>query len=140
MKFYPRRRKAAPAIIIISLIDVLIVMLVFLLFTTTFKNAPTVKLELPETSDPPKTGARNDTPPMIVTVAAREPNYFIGNRAVTADRLLNELRTAKTNDPQMRLVIRGDGDAAWRLVVKVLDFAKQSQITNVRAFTKSKVP
>jgi biopolymer transport protein ExbD len=40
----------------------------------------------------------------------------------------------------MRLVIRGDGDAAWRLVVKVLDFAKQSQITNVRAFTKSKAP
>jgi len=140
MKFYPRRRRSAPAIIIISLIDVLLVMLVFLLFTTTFKNAPAVKLELPESSEATKAGAGPERPPMIVTVAAAEPNYFVGNRAVTADRLLGELKAAKTNDPQVRLVIRGDGDAAWRLVVKVLDFAKQSQITNVRAFTKSKGP
>ena len=96
MKFYPRRRKAAPAIIIISLIDVLIVMLVFLLFTTTFKNAPAVKLELPETSEAPRMGASNDKPPMIVTVAAKEPNYFIGNRAVTADKLLGELDRKST--------------------------------------------
>jgi len=140
MKFYPRRRRSAPAIIIISLIDVLLVMLVFLLFTTTFKNAPAVKLELPESSEATKAGSGTEKPPMIVTVAAAEPNYFVGNRAVTADRLLGELKAAKTNDPQVRLVIRGDGDAAWRLVVKVLDFAKQSQITNVRAFTKSKGP
>jgi biopolymer transport protein ExbD len=138
MKFYPRRRRSAPAIIIISLIDVLLVMLVFLLFTTTFKNTPAVKLELPESSDAVKTGASSDKPPLIVTVAPSEPNYFMGNRAVTADKLLSELKAARTTDPQVRLVIRGDGDAPWRLVVKVLDFAKQSQITNVRAFTKGK--
>ena len=62
----------------------------------------------------------------------------MGNRAVTADRLLSELKSAKAGDPQVRLVIRADGDAAWRLVIKVLDFAKQSQITNVKAFTKNK--
>ena len=138
MKFYPRRRRTAPAIIIISLIDVLLVMLVFLLFTTTFKNTPAVKLELPESTEAMKPGAGQDKPPMIVTVAAAEPNYFVGNRAVTADRLLGELKSAKASDAQVRLVIRGDGDAAWRLVVKVLDFAKQSGITNVRAFTKNK--
>ncbi len=138
MKFYPRRRRTAPAIIIISLIDVLLVMLVFLLFTTTFKNTPAVKLELPESSQAVKSGAGTEKPPLVVTVASAEPNYYIGNRAVTADKLLGELKVAKTNDPAVRLVIRGDGDAAWRLVVKVLDFAKQSQITNVRAFTKGK--
>ena len=138
MKFYPRRRRNAPAIIIISLIDVLLVMLVFLLFTTTFKNAPAVKLELPESSEATKAGASTEKPPMVVTVATTEPNYFVGNRAVTADRLLGELQSAKAGDPQVRLVIRADGDAAWRLVIKVLDFAKQSQITNVKAFTKNK--
>ena len=138
MKFYPRRRRNAPAIIIISLIDVLLVMLVFLLFTTTFKNAPAVKLELPESSEATKAGGGVEKPPMIVSVATTEPNYFVGNRAVTADRLLSELQSAKAGDPQVRLVIRADGDAAWRLVIKVLDFAKQSQITNVKAFTKNK--
>ena len=42
MKFYPRRRRSAPSIIIISLIDVLIVMLTFLMVTTTYRNQPSV--------------------------------------------------------------------------------------------------
>lgn len=138
MKFYPRRRRTAPTIIIISLIDVLLVMLVFLLFTTTFKNAPSVKLELPESSEAIRPGASAEKPPLIVTVASSEPYYYVGNRAVTADKLLGELKTAKTNDPLVRLVIAADGDAPWRMVAKVLDFTKQSQITNARYFTKLK--
>lgn len=136
MKFYPRRRRTAPAVIIISLIDVLIVMLVFLMVTTTFKNVPAVKLTLPETSEGLKAGATTAKLPLTITVSPDAPNYYIGNRAITADKLLSELKTTATGDPTTRLVIRADGEAAWRLVVKVLDFAKQAQLTNVQAFTR----
>ena len=140
MKFYPRRRRTAPAIIIISLIDVLIVMLVFLMFTTSIKNTPAVKLELPESSDSPKAGASAEKPPMIVTIAKSAPHFFVGNRAVTGDKLLGELQAAKQQDPQIRLVLRADREAEWGDVVKVMDFAKRAAITNVRAFTKGKTP
>jgi biopolymer transport protein ExbD len=136
MKFYPRRRKTAPAIIIISLIDVLIVMLVFLLVSTTFKNQPSVKLTLPETAEAPKPGASNEKPPMIVTVAKEAPNYYVGNRPVTADALQTELKVAAASDANMHLVVRADGGAEWRLVVKVMEYAKLAQIKNVKAFTK----
>jgi biopolymer transport protein ExbD len=137
MKFYPRRRRTAPAVIIISLIDVLIVMLVFLMVTTTFRNVPAIKLTLPETSEGLKAGATTAKVPLVVTVSPNEPNYYIENRAVTGDKLLSELKSLADKDPATRLVIRADSEAAWRLVVKVLVFAKQAQLTNVQAFTRS---
>ena len=136
MKFYPRRRRTAPAIIIISLIDVLIVMLVVLLVSTTFKNQPSVKLTLPETAEAPKPGASTEKPPVIVTVAREAPNYYVGNRAITAEALQTELKVAASSDPAVHLVIRADGGAEWRLVVKVMEYAKLAQIKNVKAFTK----
>ena len=137
MKFYPRRRRAAPTIIIISLIDVLIVLVVFLLTATTFKNQPAVKLTLPETGDTPKPGAADEKPPLIVTVAKDEPHYYVGNRPVTMDKLQAELKVAASADPGTRLIIRADGGAEWRLVVKVMEFAKLAPIKNVKAFTQS---
>jgi biopolymer transport protein ExbD len=137
MKFLPKRRRAAPAIIIISLIDVLIVLLVFLMVTTNFKNTPSVALKLPETGEAPKAGASNEKPPMVVTIANSSPQFYIGNRAVTADKLLLELRNAVGADPKLKLVLRADEEASWRDVVKVMDFAKQAKIQNVRAFTRT---
>jgi biopolymer transport protein ExbD len=37
----------------------------------------------------------------------------------------------------MKLVLRADEEASWRDVVKVMDFAKQAKIQNVRAFTRT---
>ena len=101
MKFLTRRRKAAPAIIIISLIDVLVVLMVFLMVTTRFKNTPSVALTLPETREAPKAGASAEKPPMVVTIAAAAPQFYVGPRAVTSDKLLNELKDAVAADPKV---------------------------------------
>jgi biopolymer transport protein ExbD len=138
MKFYTRKRRQAPGIIIISLIDVLIVMVVFLLVTTTFKNQPSIAVKLPTTSDQPKTGATPEKPPLIVTIARTEPRFYVGKRALTADKLLSEFKAAVAGDPQVKLVLRADGESAWQDVVKIIDFAKQAgvQASNVRAYTR----
>jgi biopolymer transport protein ExbD len=73
---------------------------------------------------------------MIVTVAKEAPNYYVGNRPVTADALQTELKVAAASDANMHLVVRADGGAEWRLVVKVMEYAKLAQIKNVKAFTK----
>ncbi|MBN8246244.1 MAG: biopolymer transporter ExbD [Verrucomicrobia bacterium] len=138
MNFYPRRRRTTPAIIIISLIDVLLVMLVFLLFTTTIKNTPAIKLDLPETSDAARPGASSEKPPLIVSIRRESPRFFVGERAVEAGQLPGELASARQQDPAMRLVLRADKEAEWGDVVRLLDLAKQAAITNVRAFTKGR--
>ena len=137
MKFMTRRRKAAPAIIIISLIDVLVVLMVFLMVTTRFKNTPSVALTLPETREAPKAGASAEKPPMVVTIAAAAPQFYIGPRAVTSDKLLNELKDAVAADPKVKVVLRADENANWGDVVKVMDFAKQAKVQNIRAFTRT---
>ena len=65
MQFATRKRRGTPAVIIVSLIDVLIVVLIFLMVTTTFKQQPALKLALPE-SNQQKTGATADA--LIVTI------------------------------------------------------------------------
>ena len=137
MKFLVRRRRVAPAIIIISLIDVLVVLLVFLMVTTRFKNTPSVALTLPETREAPKAGAGPEKPPMVVTIAAAAPQFFVGPRAVTADKLLWELKDAVAADAQVKVVLRADENANWGDVVKVMDFAKQAKVQNIRAYTRS---
>ena len=58
MRFKVHKRRQAPAVIIISLIDILIVLLIFLMVTTTFRQVPAVKINLPQSATAPKKGAR----------------------------------------------------------------------------------
>lgn len=136
--FYPKRRRSAPAIIIIALIDVLIVMLTFLMVSTTYRNQPAVKLALPEVADAPKTGGSAEKPPFIVTIAAAEPAYYVGTRAVTEDKLGQELRGAVASDADVHLVLSADRNASWEKVARALQMARNAQVKHVRAFTKGK--
>jgi biopolymer transport protein ExbD len=136
MSFYPRRKRAAPAIVIISLIDVLIVLLVFLLVSTTYRNQPSVKLTLPEVAEAPKAGATDSKPPLIVTIAASEPAFFIGNRAVTEDKLGQELQSAAAGNPDLQVVLSADKAAPWEKVARALQMTRRAGVKNIRAFTK----
>lgn len=136
MKFYPRRRRSAPAVIIISLIDVLIVMVVFLLVTTSFKNQPAVRINLPETTEAPKQGATAEKPPFTITLAKDPPYYFVGVRAVTEDKLAAELKQAGLEDPQVKVIIRSDKGASVGVLVKVIEFTKAAQIKNLKILSK----
>ena len=50
MRFFVRKRRQTPTVIIVALIDVLIVLLIFLIVTPTFKQQPSLRLALPESS------------------------------------------------------------------------------------------
>lgn len=141
MKFYPRRRKAAPAIIIISLIDVLIVMLVFLLVSTNFKNQPSVKITLPDATGAPKAGAGPEKPPAVVTIQSTEPHFYFGDRPVTEDRLLAEL-TAAARDPETRLLARADQNISLNLALRFVKLAGQAGFkgSNIKFAAKDATP
>ncbi len=130
MQFATRKRRQAPTIIIVSLIDVLIVVLIFLMATTTFKQLPAIKLALPE-SKQPKTGAADNA--LIVTVS-KDGVLFLKQDPLTMDSLQQRLVEAVRLNPQATLAIRADKETPMGLFVKVMDAAKAANIKVASVF------
>jgi biopolymer transport protein ExbD len=134
MKFLIRKRRTAPAVIIVALIDVLIVLVIFLLVTTTFKQVPSLRLALPESTQTLKPGV-NDNPPQVVTISSNSL-VFLGTHPYTIQQLQDQLTTLAAKNPNLRLAVRADKDAPWGMVVAVMDVAKAAHIKLMSAYTK----
>ena len=136
MRFFIRKQRPAPAVIIVALIDVLIVLVIFLLVTTTFKQPPALRLSLPESSQALKSGA-NENPPMIVSIDA-QGMFRLGadGLPVTPDQLNERLRAEARKNPQLKLAVRADKNAPWGKIVAVMDAASAAHIKILSAFTK----
>src|SRR3954470_9076479 len=135
MKFVTHKRRQAPAVIIISLIDILIVLLIFMMVTTSFRQTPALKLALPE-SKQPRQGTASDAV-MIVTIGKTEPRFYLDTKLVTFPRLQEELVARAQKNPKVSLSIRADTEAPWGQVVRVIDAAKAANIHEINSFTKT---
>src|SRR6266404_1331569 len=130
-----RQRHRAPSVIIVSLIDVLLVVLIFLMVTTTFKKAePMLKLALPE-SKQAKPGA-TDAKPFIILVTTNAPYFYLGENPVTLDRLQSELEAAAKKDPQLKVTIKADKRSPFGEVIKLIDAAKTANVASINAVTE----
>jgi len=136
MQFRAHRRRQAPTVIIVALIDVLIVLLIFLMVTTTFKQQPSLRLALPESSQAHKTGA-NEEAPLIISIDDKG-SLRLGAEArpVTPDQLKSELLSQINKKPDLKLAISADKSAPFGEIIKVMDAAKEAHIKIVNAFTK----
>jgi len=136
MRFYVRKRKQAPAVIIVALIDILIVLVIFLMVTTTFKQQSALKVTLPESTQAKRTGAQ-ESPPLVVTVDPKG-NLRLGPEAkpVTVEELKTDLAAELAKRPDLQLSINGDEGAPWGKIMKVMDTAKAVGIKAVKALTK----
>ncbi len=137
MRFYVRKRRQAPAVIIVALIDILIVLLIFLMVTTTFRHQPALKLALPESSQARKTGA-NEAPPLEVSIDPKgELRLGPDAKPVTIERLKEELLAAVARKPDLKLAISADRSAPVGQVIKVMDVAKEANLkSGVNLYTK----
>ena len=126
-----KRRRRTPTVIIVSLIDVLLVVLIFLMVTSTFKKEPNpvLKLVLPQ-SKTAQAGVGKEGKAVVILIGSNYPFFYFNNHAVTSDRLQTELATAVGRDPQVRVDIKPDRNAPTGELIKVLDAAK---LANVRA-------
>lgn len=135
MRFTQGRRRTAPSVIIVSLIDVLLVVLIFLMVSTTFRQTPAVRLALPQSKQGEKRGASPDR--LVVTIAKTEPHLFLGTRPVTFERLEQELARLAAANSNLSLAIQADEGAPWGQIVRVMDAAKSANIRTVDAATRA---
>ncbi len=136
MNFSGRKRRRAPSIIIVSLIDVLLVVLIFLMVTTAFKETPAFKVTLPETTQQaPKAGV-TENPPLIITITTNAPHFYLGKIAMTFDRLKAEMTQRAKENPRLVIALRADDQSAYGNVVKVTEAAQAAQVREIRTFLK----
>jgi biopolymer transport protein ExbD len=129
MRFTTRKRRQAPAVIIISLIDILIVLLIFLMVTSTFKQFPAVKLTLPE-AGAVKEGSTATNQTLVVTISKSAPHFYLNTRPVTLTKLQEELIAAAARNTNAVVAVRGDKEAQWEQVIQVIQAANAAKIRN----------
>jgi biopolymer transport protein ExbD len=135
MRFVIKKRNRTPAVIIVSLIDVLLVVLIFLMVTTTAKKVePALKLNLPQSKEA-KPGA-TESKPFVVQVTTNFPYFFIGDRPVTMDKLQSELAEAVKRDPQLKVAVKADKQAPFGEIVRVIDASKVAQVGSLNFVTE----
>ncbi|MGI8431651.1 MAG: ExbD/TolR family protein [Chthoniobacterales bacterium] len=132
MKFAVRKRRA-PAIIIVSLVDILTILLIFFVVSTTFKkDQPEVNINLPESKTASAKPAELEH--AIVSVDASDGLKLDGETIA-----VDQLREAVMNLSAERkgsIVLKADQKASFGIIIKVMDALKLAGVKNLPAFTQ----
>jgi biopolymer transport protein ExbD len=132
MKFAVKKRRA-PSIIIVSLVDVLTILLIFFVVSTTFKrDQPEVQINLPDSKTATKAPAELEH--AIVTVDQNDEIKLDG-RAIGIDELENAVRDLP-DTRKSSLALQADKKASFGTIIKVMDALKLAGVKNLPAFTR----
>jgi len=138
MKFYIRKRRA-PSIIIVSLIDILAILLIFFIVTTTFqKKQPQFQINLPESRTAEQAPAENAEP--LVLRIKSDTEITLDEKPLTLGNLAASLKTLREQFPGRPIAMQADRAAPFGVVVKVLDALKGAGVKNIPAFTQPQEP
>jgi len=132
MNFAVRKRRA-PLIIIVSLVDILIILLIFFVVSTTFKkDQPEVQINLPDSKTAQKRPGELEH--AIVSIDQND-DIKLDGRPMSVD----ELETAVRDLPEARkstLALQADKKASFGTIIKVMDALKLAGVRNLPAFTR----
>jgi len=134
MNFAVRKRRA-PSIIIVSLVDILTILLIFFVVSTTFKkDQPEVQINLPESKTATKAPAELEH--AIVTVDEADAIKLDG-RPVDVDELERAVRDL-SQTRKASLALQADRKASFGTIIKVMDALKLAGVRNLPAFTRER--
>jgi biopolymer transport protein ExbD len=132
MKIAVRKRRA-PSIIIVSLVDILTILLIFFVVSTTFKkDQPEVQINLPDS----KTSTKATTEVEHAIVSVNEVDEIrLDGQVIEADQLeaaVRDLPPARKST----LALQADKKASFGTIIKVMDALKLAGVKNLPAFTR----
>ncbi len=116
-------RQHKPEIQMSALIDIVFLLLLFYAVTTTFVTDERLKLKLPEAKTAEDAGVSRDERPPEVKIAA-DGTIWIDDRLVPESELENRIRQLVERAPDDGIILKGDKDADYGVVVHVLDIAR----------------
>ncbi len=124
MNFYVKRRPK-PVLQIISMIDILIILLIFLVVTTTFKEAQSaISVSLPKSESLASSGAEEAQ--RLGLIVTKDEKIYLGDSPVTTEDLVSALQTAKATRPGVKLELRIDEKVPFGTLIKVWECLKNA--------------
>ena len=133
MNFSVRKRRA-PNIIIVSLVDILIILLIFFVVSTTFKkDQPEVQINLPQSKT--ATAKPAELEHAIVSVDENDAVKLDG-KDIAVDQLEEAVRNLSA-EQRSSLALRADKKTSFGTIIKVLDALKLAGVKNLPAFTQT---
>ncbi len=128
-----RKRKTTHLNIdITALIDVIFLLLIFFMISTTFINTGGIQIELPTTVSKPTTEKQKS---LEISITAQQ-QFFFNGQPIKQNQLKGALIKAKKSNVQNDLTIRADGKVQHKVVVFVMDVAKQAGINKFSIATR----
>src|SRR5881275_3089125 len=128
------RKKRAPSIIIVSLVDILTILLIFFVVSTTFKkDQPEVKINLPESKTATKQPAEVEH--AVVSVDENDVVKLDGEN-VDPEQLADAIKNLPATK-RSTLALQADKKATFGVIIKVMDALKVAGVKNLPAFTNS---
>jgi biopolymer transport protein ExbD len=115
--------RTKPEVQMSPLIDVVFLLLIFYAVTTQFVSDERLKLKLPEAKTAESEGVGREEMPPEVKVAA-DGTIWINDVIVPEDELEAQMKALVERAPEKAVILKGDRDADYGVVVRVLDAAR----------------
>jgi biopolymer transport protein ExbD len=132
MKIAVRKRRA-PSIIIVSLVDILTILLIFFVVSTTFKrDQPEVQINLPDSKT--STKASSEQEHAVVSVNENDEVRLDG-QIVNVEELETSVKNL-TPARRASLALQADKKSSFGTIIKVMDALKLAGVKNLPAFTR----
>lgn len=130
-------RRTEPNLELTPLIDIVFLLLIFFLITTSFarNEESSVPIELAEASS----GASSTEGTSFVLSVTSDGNVVVDDRGdpVSGESLRRQLEALHDEDPEARVLLRGDRDTSHGRILEILDVAKEVGFTSVDMVVRS---
>jgi len=126
MRIKRKMEEEAPIINVSSLLDVMFILLIFFLATSTFqKEEHDIQVNLPDQSDDGSLSTQSRT--LIINVR-KDGNYYIQNAIKTLDQMNKLIASIVAQNPDQKVLIRGDREALHGYVAAAVGACKRAGI------------
>jgi len=123
MRLAPTQGGRRAEVMMAPLIDCVFLLLMFYAVTAQFVSDERLKLKLPEAKTAEQAGSEVADRSSVVVVAA-DGTVWIDERLVPESELEARIRQMVAEAPERAIILRGDRDADYGVVVHVLDIAR----------------
>jgi biopolymer transport protein ExbD len=118
-----------PSLNLTPMIDVVFLLIIFFMVGTKFSELErNLRLKVPEVAD---RGALTPAPESRVVNVYQDGRIALDREMVTLDQLTTRLAAARSQFPQLGVLIRGDGAGRYQRVAEVLNACKQAGISEL---------
>ena len=121
------RNKVDPSFNMSSMTDIVFLLLIFFMLTSTLVTVSAIDVLLP------KAGGKTENQTSVAVSITKDSFFYIDKTKVGSSDLERELLAKVGADKKKTLVIRGDQDAPYKNVMKVIDIANKNKLKMILA-------